>query len=159
MTPRATSGTRAEKANGSVSSRKSLAGACKFVHLLGRPEAAAVLSDRAGVAEGCWVAQACRVAEQAAPTWIGAMAPSFLSLSDGITRGALASLPLESHIVDALLWQQGSLGLILQCVLEYEKHNWSEAQAAVNLPEDTIRDAYGKALAWSLSTLKGLPAN
>ncbi len=67
----------------------------------------------------------------------------------------LPTLPLEADIVDALLYRSGRLGSALECVLEYEKHNWREAQAAVNIKEDLIRDAYRKAVGWSLSTLNG----
>jgi c-di-GMP-related signal transduction protein len=65
------------------------------------------------------------------------------------------SLPLENEIVDALLSRKGPLGAVLRCVLEYEKRNWRDAQAAVNLKEDVIRDAYRKSVGWSLSTLNG----
>ena len=67
----------------------------------------------------------------------------------------MPTLPLEADIVDALLYRSGRLGSALECVLEYEKHNWREAQAAVNIKEDLIRDAYRKAVGWSLSTLNG----
>ncbi len=67
----------------------------------------------------------------------------------------LPTLPLEADIVDALLYRSGRMGSALECVLEYEKHNWREAQAAVNIKEDLIRDAYRKAVGWSLSTLNG----
>jgi len=67
----------------------------------------------------------------------------------------LSTLPLEADIVNALLHRSGRMGSALQCVLEYEKRNWREAQAAVNVKEDLIRDAYRKAVGWSLSTLNG----
>ena len=63
------------------------------------------------------------------------------------------SLPLEWDILEAVVSHQGTLGNVLTCALEYEKRNWAEAQAAVNLSEEVIREAYQKSLAWSLSTL------
>jgi EAL and modified HD-GYP domain-containing signal transduction protein len=67
----------------------------------------------------------------------------------------IPSLPLEDEIADALLSGKGPLGSVLRCVLEYEKRNWREAQAAINVKEDDIRDAYRKSVGWSLSTLNG----
>ena len=68
----------------------------------------------------------------------------------------LPSLPLEPAIVDALLHQTGALAPVLRCVLEYENRHWDEARASVDLDEETIREAYRKALAWSLSTLNSI---
>jgi c-di-GMP phosphodiesterase len=80
-----------------------------------------------------------------------------LSVLDALLDQPIAevvqSLPLETDIVEAVVNYEGSLGNILKCALEYEKRNWAEAQAAVNLNEETIREAYQKSLAWSLSTL------
>jgi EAL and modified HD-GYP domain-containing signal transduction protein len=83
-----------------------------------------------------------------------------LSVLDALLDQPIAevvqSLPLETDIVEAVVNYEGSLGNILKCALEYEKRNWSEAQAAVNLNEETIREAYQKSLAWSLSTLNSV---
>jgi len=65
------------------------------------------------------------------------------------------SLSLDQDIVDALLGHSGTLGSVLRCVVEYEKRNWSAAQSAIGLGEDIIREAYRKAVAWSLTTLNG----
>jgi EAL and modified HD-GYP domain-containing signal transduction protein len=82
-----------------------------------------------------------------------------LSVLDAVMNQPLEqivpSLPLEHEIADALLSRKGQLGAVLRCVLEYEKRNWREAQAAVNLSDDVIRDAYRKSVGWSLSTLNG----
>jgi EAL and modified HD-GYP domain-containing signal transduction protein len=67
-------------------------------------------------------------------------------------------LPLDKDIVDALLYQKGQLGSVLRCVLEYEKRNWREAQAAVSLTEDVIDQAYRQSMNWSLTTLNGVSA-
>src|SRR2546422_5410963 len=71
----------------------------------------------------------------------------------------LASLPLSSEIVDALLDQRGKLGAVLCCVLEYERRNWDRAQAAVNLNKEVIGEAYRKSVGWTLSTLNGISSN
>jgi EAL and modified HD-GYP domain-containing signal transduction protein len=82
-----------------------------------------------------------------------------LSVLDAVVNQPLEqivpSLPLDDEIAEALLGRKGQLGAVLRCVLEYEKRNWREAQAAVNLSDDVIRDAYRKSVGWSLSTLNG----
>jgi EAL and modified HD-GYP domain-containing signal transduction protein len=82
-----------------------------------------------------------------------------LSVLDAVVNQPLEqivpSLPLDDEIAEALLGCKGKLGGVLRCVLEYEKRNWREAQAAVNLSDDVIRDAYRKSVGWSLSTLNG----
>jgi EAL and modified HD-GYP domain-containing signal transduction protein len=65
----------------------------------------------------------------------------------------LPSLPLEREIIDGLLYQKGNIGAVLRCVLEYERRNWSAANSSLGLDEKTIREAYRKAVGWSLSTL------
>ena len=84
-----------------------------------------------------------------------------LSVLDALLDQPIAevvqSLPLEQDIVEAVVNHEGSLGNVLKCALEYEKRNWAEAQAAVNLNEETVREAYQKSLAWSLSTLNSFP--
>src|SRR5438093_1215597 len=67
----------------------------------------------------------------------------------------VASLPLSSEIVDALLDQRGKLGAILRCVLEYERRNWDKAQSAINLDKEVLAEAYRKSVGWALSTLNG----
>ncbi len=75
------------------------------------------------------------------------------ALLDQPMEEVVQSLPLERDILEAVVSHHGHLGNVLTCALEYEKRNWAEAQAAVNLSEETIREAYQKSLAWSLSTL------
>jgi EAL and modified HD-GYP domain-containing signal transduction protein len=86
-----------------------------------------------------------------------------LSVLDALLDQPIAdvvhSLPLEQDVVDAIVNHEGSLGSVLRCALEYEKRNWPEAQAAVNLNEETILEAYQKSLAWSLSTLNSFSRN
>jgi EAL and modified HD-GYP domain-containing signal transduction protein len=77
------------------------------------------------------------------------------AILDSSMEQALSSLPLERPIVEALLRQEGELAPVLRCVRAYEGRNWAEAEAAVNLNQETIRTAYRNALAWSLSTLNG----
>jgi c-di-GMP phosphodiesterase len=71
----------------------------------------------------------------------------------------VASLPLSSEIVDALVDQRGKLGAVLCCVLEYERRNWGRARAAVNIDEKTIGEAYRKSVRWTLSTLNCFSSN
>src|SRR4029077_16535715 len=71
----------------------------------------------------------------------------------------LASPPLASEIVDALLDTRGKLGAVLCCVLEYERRNWDRARAAVNLDEKIIGEGYRKSVGWTLSTLNGISSN
>ncbi len=71
----------------------------------------------------------------------------------------VASLPLSSEIVDALLDQRGKLGAILRCVLEYERRNWDKAQSAINLDKEVLAEAYRKSVGWALSTLNGFSSN
>jgi hypothetical protein len=47
------------------------------------------------------------------------------------------------------------LALHVNLLIGSKKRNWREAQAAGNLKDDVIRDAYRKSVGWSLSTLNG----
>src|SRR5437016_1079319 len=82
-----------------------------------------------------------------------------LSVLEGILERPMqqivSSLPLSPEIADALLDQRGQFGAILHSVLEYERRNWIQAQAAVNVDEKIIGEAYRKSVGWSLSTLNG----
>src|SRR5213593_18360 len=71
----------------------------------------------------------------------------------------VASLPLSSEIVDALLDQRGKLGAVLRCVLEYERRNWERARSAINLDKEVLAEAYRKSVGWALSTLNGFSSN
>jgi hypothetical protein len=57
------------------------------------------------------------------------------------------------------LQSKGSIGTVLNRVLEYEKRNWAEAQSAANLSVSSLRDVYQKSLAWSLTTCGGVTAS
>jgi EAL and modified HD-GYP domain-containing signal transduction protein len=82
-----------------------------------------------------------------------------LSILDGLLDQSmeeiLQQLPLDPDIADALRYQKGALGAVLRS-LEYEKHNWDDAESAAKLPQETMTKAYQKSLAWSLTTLKGV---
>ncbi len=71
----------------------------------------------------------------------------------------LASLPLDSEIVQALLDQGGKLGAVLRCVVEYERRNWDTARAALTVDQEIIDEAYRKSVGWALSTLKGFSSD
>jgi len=66
----------------------------------------------------------------------------------------LESLCLSPEINDALLHHTGIFGEVLKCVLAYERRDWYYVRCG-NLASDTIRDAYVKAMAWSIGTLNG----
>jgi len=66
----------------------------------------------------------------------------------------LESLHLAPEINEALLNRKGDLGSILQCVQSYERRDWENARCG-SLDAETIRNAYVKAMAWSIRTLNG----
>ena len=69
---------------------------------------------------------------------------------------ALAPLPIEPMIKDAILYQKGDLGAVLKCVLAYEKQDWIRAGSGLNLPFESIRDSYIDALKWAVQVLSEL---
>ncbi len=86
-----------------------------------------------------------------------------LSVLEGVLdmpmQQIVSSLPLSPEIGDALLDHRGQFGAILRCVLEYERRNWSQAQAAVSVDAKIIGEAYRKSVGWALSTLNGFSTN
>jgi c-di-GMP-related signal transduction protein len=58
---------------------------------------------------------------------------------------ALELLPLSDEIRDALLYQRGSMGQILRCILAYENGSWSEARCG-DLDAETISVCYLESL-------------
>jgi len=66
----------------------------------------------------------------------------------------LESLNLTPEINEALLYREGPFGAVLECVLAYERRDWSSLNFGP-LDYDKIRSAYVKAMAWSIRTLNG----
>jgi c-di-GMP phosphodiesterase len=77
------------------------------------------------------------------------------ALLDQPLEEVLPSLSLAPDLVEALLHHSGDLGIILSGVIEYERRNWLQAQALLNVKDSVIQDAYRKSVAWSLTTLIG----
>jgi EAL and modified HD-GYP domain-containing signal transduction protein len=67
----------------------------------------------------------------------------------------LSMLSLSAEIQDALLKQQGELGNMLRGVQAFERRDWNEAKASINLNLERIERTYVEALAWS-ANLVGL---
>lgn len=66
----------------------------------------------------------------------------------------LSSLHLTPDIVNGILHNEGDFGVVLQCVLAYEKRDWDRVRCG-NLDQETIREAYIKAMAWAIRSLNG----
>jgi EAL and modified HD-GYP domain-containing signal transduction protein len=66
----------------------------------------------------------------------------------------LGSLHLTPDLVKGILHNEGDFGVVLRCVQAYEKRDWGRVQCG-NLDQETIRDAYIKAMAWAIRSLNG----
>jgi EAL and modified HD-GYP domain-containing signal transduction protein len=66
----------------------------------------------------------------------------------------LESLHLTAELNDALLNHTGVLGTVLECVLAYERRDWPNVHCG-DLDQETIRETYVRAMAWSIRTLNG----
>jgi c-di-GMP phosphodiesterase len=69
----------------------------------------------------------------------------------------LSMLSLSDEIREALLEHKGQLGTVLSCVQSYERREWENAQASVQLVQQAVESSYLEALSWS-SNMVGLPA-
>jgi c-di-GMP phosphodiesterase len=69
-------------------------------------------------------------------------------------EGILESLQLTPDIVNGILHKEGDLGAVLRCVQAYESRNWDQVRCG-NLDQETIREAYIKAMAWAIRSLNG----
>jgi c-di-GMP phosphodiesterase len=69
----------------------------------------------------------------------------------------LATLSLSDEIKQALLHHEGELGTVLKAVQCYERRDWADAQASVQLVQNCIEQSYVDALAWS-ANMVGLSA-
>src|SRR5207245_8340087 len=68
----------------------------------------------------------------------------------------LNSLSLSSEVADALIHHKNQFGEILQAVQSYEQKDWKFVSASLNLDEETVRQTYVDALAWSMRTMNGV---
>jgi len=66
----------------------------------------------------------------------------------------LNSLYLTPDILNGILHHEGDFGVVLRCVLAYEKRDWDRVRCG-DLDQETIRGAYIKAMAWSIRSLNG----
>jgi EAL and modified HD-GYP domain-containing signal transduction protein len=70
----------------------------------------------------------------------------------------LSMLSLSDDIREALLENKGQLGTVLTCVRSWERRDWENAQASVQLVQHAVESSYLEALSWS-SNMIGLPAS
>jgi EAL and modified HD-GYP domain-containing signal transduction protein len=64
----------------------------------------------------------------------------------------LGSLHLTPDLVNGILHQEGDFGEVLRCVQAYEKRDWNQVRCG-DLDQETIREAYIKAMAWAIRSL------
>jgi c-di-GMP phosphodiesterase len=77
------------------------------------------------------------------------------ALMDMCMPEIVASLPLENDLAEALLYQEGTLGLVLRSVLAYEHGNWDDVYH-LGLDSSTLTDAYLQAIVWAEANLEVL---
>jgi c-di-GMP phosphodiesterase len=65
----------------------------------------------------------------------------------------VALLSLSEDINNALMYGAGEIGTILQSVLAYERRQWSEAAASLQIRPNVIDRTYVEAVAWSNNTI------
>ena len=70
------------------------------------------------------------------------------ALMDNTMEEILTQLPLAEHIVGALLRHSGRHGIVLECVLAYERGDWESVRCA-GLSINRISDCYLEALHWA----------
>jgi len=70
----------------------------------------------------------------------------------------LAMLSLSEEIREALTQHKGPLGTVLNCVQSYERRDWEDAQASVQLVQHAVESSYLEALSWSSNMVGGLSA-
>jgi len=62
------------------------------------------------------------------------------------------SMNLSPEITQALVERKGPFSTVLNCVIAYERRDWPNVKCG-DLPQEAIRTAYVKAMAWSIRTL------
>ncbi len=73
------------------------------------------------------------------------------AMMDRPLADAIADLPLEEDIRQALLGQHNTARVILEAVVAYEQGDWNDAASrmdALRLPSDAAAAAYGEAMSW-----------
>ena len=65
---------------------------------------------------------------------------------------ALELVPVSNEVKDALTLRKGVIGMVLNCVLEYEQGNWEQVTCHT-LEAETIRNAYLQAISWAGESL------
>ena len=94
----------------------------------------------------------------------GAVKESFLSagllsvldaLLDCSMEQALAELPLNQDIKDALISRSGPIGQALRCTIAYERGDWDDVQF-YGMPPAPIREKYMQAISWARQLTSGL---
>jgi c-di-GMP-related signal transduction protein len=73
------------------------------------------------------------------------------AMMDRPLADAIADLPLEEDIRQALLGQHNTARVILEAVMAYEQGDWDDAASrmqALRLPPDAAAAAYGEAMSW-----------
>ncbi|RMH07719.1 MAG: HDOD domain-containing protein [Nitrospirae bacterium] len=79
-----------------------------------------------------------------------------LSVLDGLFDQSMeelvASLPLATEIVQALLHREGLLGETLACVVAYEQGDW-EVVTRYGVPLDVVKKAFLEAVTWTTTLL------
>lgn len=68
---------------------------------------------------------------------------------------ALDRVPVSQEVHDALLSGAGTIGMILNCVLEYEKGHWDEVACEL-LDSHYIKKCYLQAIEWADESLRSL---
>jgi EAL and modified HD-GYP domain-containing signal transduction protein len=71
----------------------------------------------------------------------------------------LASVSLSTDVAEALIHRKNRLGEVLGSVQAYERQDWKFVSKTLGLTEETIRQTYVEALAWSMRTMKGVAEN
>lgn len=69
------------------------------------------------------------------------------ALLDVSMEEALAMVPVNKDVRDALTERKGFVGMVLECVLAYEKGDWAHVECR-SLDDDSIRNAYLQAISW-----------
>ncbi len=65
---------------------------------------------------------------------------------------ALELVPVSKEVKEALILRTGTLGIVLNCVLAYEKGDWEQVSCHTLDPE-TIRSAYLEAIDWAANSI------